>query len=72
MWSQSYAADLRKFTKDHQKMKCYGLGLGLDSFRMIALMANFRRLDVTTLLSAFMRSACSPSTVFLPDSLARL
>ena len=25
-------------------MKCYGLGLGLDTYRMVALDANFRRL----------------------------
>ena len=27
-------------------MKCYALGLGLDTFRMVALTQNFRRLDV--------------------------
>ncbi len=36
-------------------MKCYALGLGLDTFRMVALTQNFRRLDLTVLLSAFNR-----------------
>ena len=49
--------DLRKFTREHAKMKCYGLGLGLDSFRMVALMENFRKLDAAVLLSAYQRRA---------------
>ena len=49
--------DLRKFTREHAKMKCYGLGLGLDSFRMIALMENFCKLDVAAPLSACQRRA---------------
>jgi hypothetical protein len=54
---QSFATDLRAITKDHQRMKCYALGLGLDTFRMVALTENFRRLDIGILLSAFRRSA---------------
>ena len=49
---QSFTADLKKLTKEHSKMKCYGLGLGLDTFRMVALMENFRKLEPLTLLSA--------------------
>lgn len=55
---QSFATDLRNLTKDHQRMKCYALGLGLDTFRMVALTENFRRLDIGILLSAFRR--CEP------------
>lgn len=47
--------DLRKFTREHGRMKTYGLGLGLDSFRMIALAENFRKLDAGVLLSACQR-----------------
>ena len=36
-------------------MKCYALGLGLDTFRMVALTQNFRRLDVGVLMNAFKR-----------------
>ena len=54
---QSFMTDLRKFTREHAKMKCYGLGLGLDSFRMVALMENFRKLDAAVLLSACQRCA---------------
>lgn len=42
---QSYVSDLQKMTKGHATMKCYGLGLGLDTFRMVALDANFRKLE---------------------------
>lgn len=38
-------------------MKCYGLGLGLDTFRMVALMENFRKLEPGSLLSACSRYA---------------
>ena len=56
-WAQSFMSDLRKFTREHAKMKCYGLGLGLDSFRMVALMENFCKLDVATPLSPCQRCA---------------
>ncbi len=52
---QSYVSDLRNLTKEHTRMKCYALGLGLDTFRMVALTQNFRRLDVGVLMSAFKR-----------------
>ena len=52
---QSYMSDLRNLTKDHQRMKCYALGLGLDTFRMVALTQNFRRLDVGVLMNTFKR-----------------
>jgi hypothetical protein len=55
--AQSFMTDLRKFTREHGRMKCYGLGLGLDSFRMIALTENFRKLDAAVLLSACQRCA---------------
>ena len=53
--AQSYMSDLRNLTKDHLRMKCYALGLGLDTFRMVALTQNFRRLDVGVLMNAFKR-----------------
>ena len=52
---QSYISDLRNLTKEHQRMKCYALGLGLDTFRMVALTQNFRRLDVGVLMNTFKR-----------------
>ncbi|CAL5223978.1 g6589 [Coccomyxa viridis] len=55
-WAQSYMSDLRNLTKDHQRMKCYALGLGLDTFRMVALTQNFRRLDVGVLMNTFKRA----------------
>ena len=53
--AQSYMSDLRNLTKEHTRMKCYALGLGLDTFRMVALTQNFRRLDVGVLMNAFKR-----------------
>ncbi len=48
-------ADLKKFTQTHKKMRVYGLGLGLDSFRMVALMENFRKLELSVLMAAYSR-----------------
>jgi hypothetical protein len=39
-----YRPPPQRFTRNHAAMKCYGLGLGLDTYRMVALDANFRRL----------------------------
>ncbi|CAL8463619.1 g3153 [Coccomyxa elongata] len=55
-WAQSFATDLRNLTRDHHRMKCYALGLGLDTFRMVALTENFRKLDILVLVSAFRRA----------------
>jgi trehalose 6-phosphate synthase/phosphatase len=44
-WAASNISDLQRVTKEHLAMKCYGLGLGLDTFRMVALDANFRKLE---------------------------
>ena len=48
---QSCTADLQRFTADHAKMRCYPLGLGLDTFRLVALTENFRKLDALELRS---------------------
>jgi hypothetical protein len=56
---QSFVADLKKFTKDHMKMKTYGLGLALDTFRMVALTENFRKLDSTSLAHVYQGCAIS-------------
>jgi len=32
-WAASYVQDLARSTRSHVAMKCYGLGLGLDTFR---------------------------------------
>ncbi len=65
--AQSFASDLRSITRQHARMKCYALGLGLDTFRMVALTQNFRRLDITVLLSAFTR--CGEGSFFMPSCL---
>ena len=54
---QSFTSDLQKFTKGHGKMKCYGLGLGLNTFKMVALTEHFRKLELPQLLNAYTRCA---------------
>ena len=58
-WVQSFTSDLKKFTRAHSKLRCYGLGLGLDNFRVIALTENFRKLDVNVLLAAYNRCSAA-------------
>ncbi len=53
--AQSFTSDLQKFTRDHGKMKCYGLGLGLNTFKMVALTEHFRKLELPHLLNAYSR-----------------
>ena len=45
----------QRVTKNHVAMKCYGLGLGLDTFRMVALDANFRRLEERAVAASYAR-----------------
>lgn len=53
--AQSFTSDLQKFTREHGKMKCYGLGLGLNTFKMVALTEHFRKLELPHLLNAYSR-----------------
>ncbi|PNH07214.1 putative methyltransferase TARBP1 [Tetrabaena socialis] len=59
----------QRVTKNHVAMKCYGLGLGLDTFRMVALDANFRRLEERAVASTYARSASGRHDVLLVASL---
>ena len=54
-WAQSLMADLEKVCKDHREMRCYKLGLGLDTFRMVALTKHFRKLESHVLQAAYAR-----------------
>lgn len=56
-WAQSYVMDLQRFTKHHVTMKCYGLGLGLDTYRMVALDANFKKLEDGNVQAAYTASS---------------
>jgi len=56
-WASSFISDLQRVTRNHVSMKCYGLGLGLDTFRMVALDANFRKLEEGAVTSAYATSA---------------
>lgn len=52
-WANSYVQDLARSTKQHVAMKCYGLGLGLDTFRLVALDANFKKLEYATVMASY-------------------
>lgn len=52
---QSFLTDLQRATKEHSNMRCYDLGLGLDTFRMVALTSKFRRLDAIAVNAAYLR-----------------
>lgn len=54
-WANSYVQDLARSTKQHVAMKCYGLGLGLDTFRLVALDANFKKLEYATVMASYRR-----------------
>ena len=67
-WVQSFTSDLRKVTKEHGNLRTYGLGLGLDNFRVIALTGYFRKLDVITLQNAYQRWPFKQSSGLRPES----
>ena len=52
---QSFVADMQRLTRRHTTMKCYGLGLGLDTFRIVSLGENFRRLDPISVMNTYSR-----------------
>lgn len=52
---QSFVSDMQRLTRRHTSMKCYGLGLGLDTFRIVSLGENFRRLDPISVMNTYSR-----------------
>ncbi len=46
---------MQRLTRRHTTMKCYGLGLGLDTFRIVSLGENFRRLDPISVMNTYSR-----------------
>ncbi|CAG9460570.1 unnamed protein product [Pedinophyceae sp. YPF-701] len=56
-WARNYIDELRRFTAGHGTMRCYGLGLGLDTFRMIALSDKFQRLDTQMVYNSYHQAA---------------
>jgi trehalose 6-phosphate synthase/phosphatase len=63
-WAKSYVADLQRFTKDHSKLQCFDLGFALDTFRMVALTSDFRKLQAEVVMKAY---AAAQKRVFLLD-----
>ena len=55
-WAAAFTRYLSEVTVDHAIMKTYSLGLGLDTFRMLALDPSFRKLETDVLLAAYKTS----------------
>lgn len=55
-WAASFSQYLLDATKSHAAMKTYALGLGLDTFRLVALDPSFRKLPDQALVEAARRS----------------
>ncbi|KAF6141706.1 hypothetical protein GIB67_027884 [Kingdonia uniflora] len=51
-WSRSFMQDLEGSCKDHFRRRCYAMGIGFG-FRLVALDANFKRLEISTIESAY-------------------
>jgi len=56
-WAKSYVTDLQRLTRGHAKLQCFDLGFALDTFRMVALTSNFRKLQVEEVVKAYARSS---------------
>ena len=69
---QSCTNDLQRFTVDHGKMRCYGLGLGLDTFRLVALAENFRKLDASILQQEYHRCRPYLNSLFISTSVSEM
>lgn len=54
-WAQSYVSELVRVTQDAASLTCYRMGLGLDTFKMVALDRNFRKLDTIALHAVYKR-----------------
>jgi len=52
-WAKEQFSDLERVCRNHYSMQCYGLGLGLDTFRMVALDPNFSKLPADDLVAAY-------------------
>ncbi|KAF6141523.1 hypothetical protein GIB67_012285 [Kingdonia uniflora] len=50
-WSRSFMQDLERSCKDHFRRRCYAMGIGFG-FRLVALDANFKKLEISTIESA--------------------
>jgi trehalose 6-phosphate synthase/phosphatase len=55
-WSHNYTQYLVQATEGHTRMKTYSLGLGLDTFRMVALDPSFRKLELAALVPAYAKA----------------
>ncbi|KAF6162620.1 hypothetical protein GIB67_003166 [Kingdonia uniflora] len=54
-WSRSFMQDLERSCKDHFRRRCYAMGIGFG-FRLVALDANFKKLEISTIESAYKKS----------------
>jgi len=55
-WAQSFTYDLVRVTEIYSKITFYRMGLGIDTFKIIALDRSFRQLNLVTLVNVYKRS----------------
>eukprot|EP00850_Spirogloea_muscicola_P006686 SM000032S12070 [mRNA] locus=s32:310974:316101:- [translate_table: standard] len=51
-WAQSFMGDLERTCREHNRLRCYGIGFGLG-FRTVALDPNFRKLQTEYIVSQY-------------------
>lgn len=55
-WAQSFTRDLERITENYSRIYCLRMGLGLDTFKIIALDSTFKQLDPVTLINVYKSS----------------
>lgn len=75
-WARNFTTYLLQATEGHQRMSTYGLGLGLDTFRMIALDPTFRKLTHAALRDVYNKCSkrlilCDYDGTLVPTNQAR-
>jgi trehalose 6-phosphate synthase/phosphatase len=75
-WAANFTQYLAAATDGHAGMKTYTFGLGLDTFRMVALDPSFRKLQAEPLIDAYRRSKrrlilCDYDGTLVPTNRAR-
>jgi len=58
-WGATFVDELWSTTRDHSKLRCHGLGFGLQ-FRVVALDETFKKLDAFTVLQSYQLAAAAP------------
>ena len=55
-WARSFARDLAAVTENYSRVTFYRMGLGIDTFKIIAMDSSFKQLNLVTLVNVYKRS----------------